>query len=412
MRSWLLLLFSTILGLAASPAFGAVHEHRIPLDHGKLRIHDLNAALCQDLDLPACPAGGEIDLASPLGADFLLAVNACLWHGCSVELAPGGAAMLHVDPAPVPGKCEALRRLTRVWVAEQAPQATAAHARHWGLQLPAARIDPARPLVILIHGLDADVSDCLPMGELLGQSGRQVAYFSYPGDQPIVDSAALLARCLGELRSRFPTLRLDLIGHSMGGLVAREYVEGPAYRGGVERLILIATPNAGSSWARLRILLSLEENYHLRRDDPNWHWSWLITEGLGEAGADLLPGSEFLNALNARPRRAGVRYTIVAGNHSGVSRVEANVIDAIAGWMPIRARGWWGFGHCYRGLGYAADHFRTTTDTSDGPVAVESAKLSGVTDFVLLPADHMSLYLPLDGRAPAAWPVIQARLNS
>jgi hypothetical protein len=106
-----------------------------------------------------------------------------------------------------------------------------------------------------------------------------------------------------------------------------------------------------------------------------------------------------------------VRYTIIAGNKSGVDRVEANVVDSVAGWVPVRARGWWGFGHCYRGLVSVAEKLRDRTSTGDGPVALKSAKLKGVKDFVVLPADHVSLFIPTPAGPPVALGAIRERLK-
>lgn len=404
------LLLFIALGFALSATVAAAtREDRIPLNRGILQLHDLNAALCNQLRLPSCPDRGKVDLNSPLGTDFLLAVNACLWNGCSLEMRDGSSAILRFEPNDSPSKIEAIRRLSRVYTAEKEPQATAAQARNWGLLLP-RQIDPARPLVVLIHGLDADRSDCVPIGQLLQAAGQQVAYFSYPGDQPIEDSAASLGRAMTRLRTSNPNLTIDIIAHSMGGLVARRYVEGSDYAGGVDRMILVAPPNHGSGWARLRSILSIEENLHLRRDDPNWHWTWLVTEGLGEAGADLLPGSDFLNQLNSRPRRRGVRYTIIAGNRSGVNRAEGNCIERIANWIPRRSRTWWGVRSCFCCLERRAEHLHVQTTDSDGPVALSSTRLTNVSDYVIVPADHISLYLPIGGNPPAAWPLIRQRI--
>lgn len=407
MRRSLMLLFALLS--VVSPAVGAVRETRFPLRDGKLQIHDLNAVVCGVLDLPNCPLGGEVDLRGSDGPDFVYAVNACLWRGCALSVS-GSDAMVRLDTDGADGTCAALRRMTRLVAAEKAPHATAAQARNWGLLLP-DKFDPSRPVVILVHGLDADRSDCLPMADLLKQAGHQAAFFSYPNEQPIVDSADLLARSLRDFRGRYPKARIDVVAHSMGGLVARQCIEGTDYPGGIGRLIMIAPPNGGSSWARFRCVLSMEENYNLRRWDPDWHWTWALTEGMGEAGSDLMPGSDFLKQLNARSRRDGVQYTIIAGNRSGVSRVEGNCVDTIANWIPVRARGWWGFGHCYRKLQRIAGNYRTETGESDGPVSIASAKLRGVDDFVIVPADHISLYLPIDGQPPVAWPVVRDRLR-
>jgi pimeloyl-ACP methyl ester carboxylesterase len=393
-----------LVGLAG--AVGA-KEYVLPLREGKVKVREMNAAISGELHVITIPTSREVDLNGPEGADFLLAVNACLWKGCSLETRPG-EAVLRLEP-PAKGTCMAMRRMARVIAAERAPAATAAQARHWGLVI-ADKINPKLPLVVLIHGVDADKNDCAPLGTMLRDAGYQVAYFSYPGDQPIEDSAAMLARSMRLLHEQFPTVRTDFVCHSMGGLVARRYIEGEEYKGGVHRLIMVGTPNHGSGWAHFRTALSVQEHYYLRAD-PEWAWTWLITEGMGEAGDDLLPGSDFLKDLNARPRREGVHYTIIAGNKSGVNRAEANVVDSVADWMPVRARRWWGFGHCYRGLVSVATHLREKTSDGDGPVSLKSAELKGVKDVVVLPGDHVSLFLPTASGPPMALAVIRERLK-
>ena len=174
---------------------------------------------------------------------------------------------------------------------------------------------------------------------------------------------------------------------------------------------MVAPPNAGSRWAHLRVLLSVEENFHLRQHDPDWNWTWMITEGMGEAGSDLLPGSDFLQKLNSRSRCPGVSYTIIAGNKSSAQRVQGDVVQRVSSWIPRQTRALWGFRNCYTGLTKKADRLHNETGLGDGPVSLDSSRLSGVTDYVVLPADHVSLYLPVDGHPPAAWPVIRDRLN-
>jgi hypothetical protein len=44
-------------------------------------------------------------------------------------------------------------------------------------------------------------------------------------------------------------------------------------------------------------------------------------------------------------------------------------------------------------------------------VSVESCRLEGVDDFVIVAADHATLYYPVGDRPPAAWDTIRARLN-
>ena len=144
-----------------------------------------------------------------------------------------------------------MSRAVRVLAAEANPEAMQRQASHWGLFLP-EKLDASRPLVILIHGLDSDREMLQPMGDLIQCDGFQVGYFCYPGDQPVDDSAATFGQKLAALHSQYPSLKINIIAHSMGGLVTRAYIEQDRYAGGVDRLIMIGTPNAGSGWARAR----------------------------------------------------------------------------------------------------------------------------------------------------------------
>jgi pimeloyl-ACP methyl ester carboxylesterase len=397
-----------LLSMAAS-AGATAHEAVVPLNQGKVPISQLNASISDALHVSNFPSSDVVELAGPGSTDALTAINACMWRGSSIELR-GNVAVVHLAELPAESWCRRASRMTRIITAEKYPAATAMQARRWGLLLP-QNFKPDRPLIVFVHGLDVDRNYCFPMGELATQAGWQVGYFGYPGDQPIDDSASLFARSIHDLQTRYPKTRIDIVAHSMGGLVARGYVEGPDYTIGVERLILIAPPNAGSGWARARTALSIQENYYLRQCEPQWRWTWLITEGMGEAGSDLLPGSEFLNQLNARPRRASVKYTIIAGSHSPVSNVEAYCIECIQCCIPSFARSWWGVGSCYRGLESKSQRLRAETGDSDGVVTQESARIDGVKDFVILPADHRTLFLPEDGKLPAAWAIVKDRLS-
>src|SRR5438105_11707305 len=126
-------------------------------------------------------------------------------------------------------------------------RAKADQAKLWGLKLP-PNLDQERPLVVLIHGLDSDSGVWSSMAKLLEDEHYQVAYFGFPSDGPIQDDADRLASEMAALHEAFPRLRVHLIGHSMGGLIARAYVEGGRYTQPVDHFIAIGPPNHGSPW--------------------------------------------------------------------------------------------------------------------------------------------------------------------
>jgi len=107
--------------------------------------------------------------------------------------------------------------------------------------------------------------------------------------------------------------KVILVAHSMGGLAAREYLQGLArlnaaaapvpYRGDVAQLIVIATPHQGSPLGTSCLAFA----------------AVCVSVGVNPtsvAVVELVPGSPALTALNdlgARPLPADVRYESIAG---------------------------------------------------------------------------------------------------
>jgi pimeloyl-ACP methyl ester carboxylesterase len=54
---------------------------------------------------------------------------------------------------------------------------------------------------------------------------------------------------IDEALAHSSSTKVDIVAHSMGGLVARSYIEGPNYRNDVENLVMLGTPNLGASEA-------------------------------------------------------------------------------------------------------------------------------------------------------------------
>ena len=351
---------------------------------------------------------GTFDVSRVAQSGFVHALNKALGNGCQVR-SESRTLVVRFDVGRLPRNCTSMSKAVRDFTAAAAPRATAAQASHYGLFLP-RRLDPSRPLVLLVHGLDCDRANWGDMAELLAAEGHQLAYLNYPSDQPISDSAALLTRHVSDLHRQYPGLRIEMVAHSMGCLVSRAFVEGPGYCGGVERLILIGPPNHGSRWARGRMFLELQEHYVLHRYDRDWSPTWMITDGLGEAGRDLRPGSSFLQRLNNLPRRDGVNYTIIAGSQSPTGRVAARYVEKTSNLIGGRVATWWGLRQCKAGLRGAAERLRDGKSGGDGAVNIDSAKLAGVDDFTVVPADHATLYFATAHSPPAAWPIVRDRL--
>lgn len=296
-----------------------------------------------------------------------------------------------------------LRILVNDHLTEWFPQEMAPDEDWHGLHLRAGPARGQEARVFLVHGLDEPGSIWDDLIPALETDGYEVWEFRYPNDQGIDRSAAYLA-------AQWPTLDEErpivLIGHSMGGLVARDFVsrfrhpvgtspevKGPAVAG----VMLVGTPNQGSEWARLRVWLELRDQFPTGQG-RRFSLFAALRDGTGEAKIDLRPGSEFLQELNARPWPASVPILVIAGRLLAPSPDLSAGLDAAAaevGSNDLRRTlgGWWsGIG---AGLG-------------DGVVTLDSAEVPGGPRPVVLNASHRGMLvrlLPTDPEPPAIAPI-------
>ena len=118
------------------------------------------------------------------------------------------------------------------------------------------------PLVVLLHGVGGSresFGDAISgTGSAMAQAGLSALAVDLPGygDSPLVEpyDMAALARSLAALLETEPRRRLALVGHSMGGMVAQEFMAGasPTLRERVAALALVGTTAAfgrpGGAW--------------------------------------------------------------------------------------------------------------------------------------------------------------------
>jgi pimeloyl-ACP methyl ester carboxylesterase len=115
---------------------------------------------------------------------------------------------------------------------------------------------------------------------------------------------------------------LHVVAHSMGGLVARWYIEHLGGNRAVQHLVMIGTPNAGSPWPSVQDWAIAAIGIGLNKLGSLF-WPAGVLGSLMEkfevaAGASLnqmRPGSPLLENLASSPDPE-VRYTIIAGNTS------------------------------------------------------------------------------------------------
>ena len=133
-----------------------------------------------------------------------------------------------------------------------------------------------------------------PLAARLAADGYQPYIFGLPGSGlgDIAATAQALNAFADQVRAQTGAARVDLIGHSQGGLVGRYYIKSLGGSGEVDSMISLAAPHYGTTLANLASLL-----------------------GLGNcigviACQQMAIGSSFLAALNAGDDTIGnVSYT-------------------------------------------------------------------------------------------------------
>jgi pimeloyl-ACP methyl ester carboxylesterase len=197
-----------------------------------------------------------------------------------------------------------------------------------GLRLP-RDLQSGRRSVLLIHGVDASPHGLTNLRQAFQEWGIQVLVYDYPNDGPVADTGIRLREDLLQLHKKRPDLRLVIVSHSMGGLVARYVLEASGQAPpNITDVFMLGTPHAGSTlagaepWLELLEMLSPKPN---STDEPEWN---RFLDGLGEAAEDLQPGSKLLANLREQSPPDKVRYFAAAGSAGVLKRDQQGVFAA------------------------------------------------------------------------------------
>ncbi|MDG4795719.1 alpha/beta fold hydrolase [Micromonospora sp. WMMD1082] len=184
--------------------------------------------------------------------------------------------------------------------------------------MPDAAAGGANP-VVLVHGLNSTATKWAaylgPEGFLakVGRRGFAVGDGQTPGvlrtgsytepfggTNTIAENAAILRDYIAGVRRMTGAARVDIVAHSMGGLISRYYIDRLMDERDVDRLVMLGTPNGGSPCANLpaRLGISTPATLELRPSYLNDVFNQQITRRNG-VSFHALAGDVFTEALRS-----------------------------------------------------------------------------------------------------------------
>lgn len=188
--------------------------------------------------------------------------------------------------------------------------------------------------VILVHGLARTSASFLFMQHAFRDKGYDVVNTDYPSTKDTIEdlSAAVVPAAIRTCQTK-GAHRIHFVTHSMGGIIVRHYLKTKKHRPhNLGHVVMLAPPNKGSE---------IVDNLG---DRPAFElWNGIAGKQLGTE-AQSLP-----NILGPVDYSVG----IIAGNRS-ISPLFSKMIPG----------------------------------PDDGKVSVESTKIKGMTDHIVLPANH------------------------
>ncbi len=181
-------------------------------------------------------------------------------------------------------------------------------------------INSTAPITVMVHGCNGSAGRFRSLAQLYAFHGQQAVCFTYDDRDRLVDNAQQLAVSLGQLANVTDIKHISILGHSMGGLIARKALEldfGKHFKQSDQKLelITVSAPFAGIAAAN-----------HCRYRALNWlslgivpGICWLVT---GENWYEITSSSSFIRY--PKPLLGSVqRYLKIVTNEENTCRRES-----------------------------------------------------------------------------------------
>ncbi len=172
-------------------------------------------------------------------------------------------------------------------------------------------INENHPPVLLLHGYLGTRGSMFILERRLNDDGFCVISFNLGmiNVRDIRTSAFLIHRKIESILAQTAVKKIDIVGHSMGGLIGLYYIKKLGGHDKVRKLVMMGTPLQGTWTALLGV----------------------ATMGLLSASAwQLLPGSRFLRELAAGPLPPNVDYYTIAADRDWICPPHSTPLEGAA----------------------------------------------------------------------------------
>jgi len=213
----------------------------------------------------------------------------------------------------------------------------------------AEKVAEAKKILVVLHGIIGDTSAMAVNLEFATKYYDLVLTYDYENlNTPIPQISTHFKDELtkvGIMEGAGKTL--DLVAHSMGGLVSRGFIESPELRGDllVRNLYMLGTPNAGSAFSKIATYRDLATagmtfalNFKtfgavaLAQKITGLSLTKKLTVTLEQMGV----GSPFLLQLNNHPVSENVQYYIIAGDITNYKGTATGVLAKLMDWASVQ----------------------------------------------------------------------------
>ncbi|HEY5921037.1 MAG TPA: alpha/beta fold hydrolase [Kofleriaceae bacterium] len=166
--------------------------------------------------------------------------------------------------------------------------------------LPGSRQQGPRPIIV-IHGYAMNRANFVPLAFRLARVGLGPIFgFEYWTLGRVAAGARQLAWFVEQVQAATGSPQVDIIGHSMGGVVGRYYVQLLGGDGAVAHLVTLGSPHIGTDVSEL---------------------------GIGHPARELVIGSTLVQRLAAAPAPLDTRVTMIFSHADAL--VPASTQDAL-----------------------------------------------------------------------------------